>query len=428
MSAYAIAGVTTVLKNLTINFLGRLAAEGVIPGVIDATISAVSPSQAETLYQESNGINWFMHRTALNTGLSNSFMPSRNSSGQLRECAPLPLDLYYLVTAYGDGDMHAEVMLGHVLQLFHENPVIDRDAITAALAVTVPEDGEIVTALNNASIADHLEQIKLSIMHPDDDMLSKLWGALNAEYRPSFIVHASIVLIESRVPTQPGLPVQQYDVNVLPLSMPRIERVHPASNPAGVVVFGDDVVIRGENLSGEITRVRVGSNTLATPADFPAPQRRQITLPAASLTDVRSGVNAVQVIHDILLGIPPVPHSGFQSNVIGMIVHPIISGIVPNLTLTDGVLGGTIDFTVAPAVHRGQRVNLLMNNQGDPDAPGYNFSSDLVDSDIPVSAFQLNVNGVLSGNYYIRVQVDGAASQLSVDPLTGTINEPPIPL
>ena len=46
---------------------------------------------------------------------------------------PLALDLHYLLTAYGGGDLHAEILLGYAMQLLHETPVLTRDAIRTAL-------------------------------------------------------------------------------------------------------------------------------------------------------------------------------------------------------------------------------------------------------------------------------------------------------
>lgn len=426
MSALAIAGVTAVLKNLTLNYFSNPAIVtnlGTTPGV-----TAVTPDQAEDLHSDGDAMNWFMYRTALNSGLSTAFYPSRDSQGGRTERAPLAIDLYYLLSAYSSSDMHAELMLGYTLQLFHENPVLDRDAITAALATPSSGDATIITALNSANIPDRLDHITLCLHHPDDEWQSKLWGAMNAHFRTSVIVQASVILIESDIAVQPGLPVQRYEVDALPMTLPRIERIAPVLNPAGKVSFGDDIVITGSNLAAEVTRVQVGTLELGE-ADLPALSRSRIEIPGTALAGLRAGVNAVQIKHDLLLGVPQVPHRGFQSNVVPLILHPAISDVTPALADDgDGHLEGQIQVTIQPPVVRGQRVNLLLNGADSATTTGYNFRSAPLTSDTPVTDFTFTVAGIVPGAYFVRAQVDGASSQLAIDPDTHLIVEPPLNL
>jgi hypothetical protein len=426
MSALVIAGVTAVLRNLTLNYFSNptiTANLGTTP-----VVSAVAPDLAASLHTDSDAVNWFMYRTASNSGLGNAFMPNRNSQGERTQRAPLAIDLHYLFSAYGNGDMHAEVLMGYALQLFHENPILDRDAITAALAVSNGGDANIITALIDDSLPDRLERIKLAIHHPDDELLSKLWGAFNTQYRSSVIVEASVVLIESDISVQPGLPVQRYEVDARPLILPHIDRVVPAQNPAGQVSAGDAIVIQGNNLAGEVTRVAIADIDLHA-ADVTTLERSRIEIPGSALTGLPAGVNAVQVKHDLLLGVPEVPHRGFQSNVVPLIIHPNVSNIMPTLTSGAGSnLEGQIQVTIEPPVKRGQRVNLLLNDANASSDVGYNFNAEPITSDTPVTVFTFEVMGIVPGNYFIRVQVHGAASLLSVDPDTRLINETPIPL
>jgi hypothetical protein len=235
-------------------------------------------------------------------------------------------------------------------------------------------------------------------------------------------------LIESDISVQPGLPVQRYEVDAIPMTLPYIDRVAPALNPAGQVSAGDAIVIQGSNLEGEVTRVEIGGVD-QTDADFTTLHRSRIEIPGSALTGLRAGVNAVQVKHDLLLGVPEVPHRGFQSNVVPLILHPNVSNITPTLTSdADSNLEGQIQVTIDPPVRRGQRVNLLLNDADGSTAAGYNFNAEPITSDTPMTVFTFEVMGIVPGNYFIRVQVDGAASLLSVDSDTRLINETPIPL
>lgn len=420
------AGVTAVLKNLTQNWFANPALTATLGAT--PTVSALPPDLAEDVHSDGPGVNWFMHRTARNPGLAGAFNPARNSNGDRIQRAPLPIDLYYLLSAYGSSDLHAEIVLGYALQLFHENPILNQAAISAALATAAPGDAAIITALNNARIADHLHQIRLALHHPDDEWLSKLWGALNARYRPSVVFHVSVILIESELSFQPGLPVQGYTVEPVPLTLPRLIRVDPAGQPGGQVPFGADLILRGSNLSHDTVRVQIGSLTL-TDSELGDITRTEIHVPAAAIAGLRAGVNSAQVLHDIDLGVPPVAHRGFQSNVIPFILHPVISNITPALGAgPDGLLAGTIQVDVQPAVARGQRVTLLLTGTGAAAAFGYSFTLPPRDSDTPLTTVTINVAGIEPGDYHIRLQVDGAASLLTVNPATGTYNQPPVTL
>ena len=87
-NSYAIAAVTA-----TLFYLFRQ--EGI-------TVSIKSPDKQSPT--DNNRINIFLYQVTPNLGYSNMDLPARNYEGELVKNQLLSLNLYYLITAYGEGD------------------------------------------------------------------------------------------------------------------------------------------------------------------------------------------------------------------------------------------------------------------------------------------------------------------------------------
>jgi hypothetical protein len=132
-SALGIASVTHVLKDLlndglinqnVTDVLGTpIHVSSLPPGELQAGNNGSIPSQ----------INLFLYRVTYNTGWVNRGYPTRNTDGKLVQSVPLALDLHYLLTSFGERELHSEIILGYSMQVLHENPVLVRDAIRNSL-------------------------------------------------------------------------------------------------------------------------------------------------------------------------------------------------------------------------------------------------------------------------------------------------------
>src|SRR5262245_57015895 len=204
-SALAIAAVTAVLKSLLDNCLIR---HGGAAGLGDVTVSALPPDRIPLGTEERSQLNLFMYRVTPNSawrprargepGRGAPVAASRGSPGR----APLALDLHYLLTAYGEQDLQAEILLGFGMQVFHAAGVMPRDTIRSALNGPVPGGAPSVVpparaALTASTLADQVEEVTITpeFISPDDS--SKLWSTLQAHYRPSTAYRVSAVLIEA---------------------------------------------------------------------------------------------------------------------------------------------------------------------------------------------------------------------------------------
>jgi len=194
-SALAIASITAVLKNMLENALVQQSAA---INMGDVTIAALPPDRVSTGAEERTQLNLHLYRLTPNTGWQRTGTPS-SSKGQ-RDQLPLALDLHYLITAYGEGDFQAEVLLGYAIQCLSETPVLTREAIRSALASISSSDGA-GAALRSASVsilADQLEQIDIRPEFLSMEEMSKLWSSLQTRARLSVTYQVSAILIEQR--------------------------------------------------------------------------------------------------------------------------------------------------------------------------------------------------------------------------------------
>lgn len=429
-TALAIASVTAVLKDLLQN---GLIDHDLTSSVGDVVVTALPPDRIDI--SETTGksqLNIFLYQVTQNAAWRNTALPSRDSAGTLVANPPLALDLHYLLTAYGVKDLHAEILLGYGMQLLHETSVLTRESIRRALAPPSPiGDSSLppeLRALFTSDLAEQIEQIKITPEALNNEEVSKLWSAFQARYRPTAAYQASVVLIESRRPTRASLPVRTRKIYIASFSLPVVERVLSQATPAAPAVSdqpilaGHRIVLVGRNLRGDLTFVRVGGIDVELGAADVEDTRITFTVPP----ELRAGVQGVQVVHRSLIGSPPEPHAGAESNLAAFVLRPRVTSQAANMTGTSGDLHtGTIDLTVEPAVGAAQRVRLLLNELDAPvgRAPrAYSFEAPPAFQLSPPSSppeltdeLSVPVSGVAAGDYLLRVQVDGAESPLGTD-------------
>ena len=404
-SPLAIAGVTAVLKDLLNNGVIDRDLSGAVGG--NVTVTALPPDRIETGTQEQNQLNLFLYQVTPNIAWRNVGLPSRDGNGATIANAPLALDLHYLLTAYGDKELNAELLLGYAMHLLHENPVMRRADIRTTLMAApppAPVSGKLLPpAFQNAAaadLADQVEQIKITPQYLTNEELSKLWTAFQGHYRMGAAYLVTVVLIEATRPTRAAIPVRDRRLHVQPYQQAAIESVTPP-----VVRTGDSLTIEGQNLQTPGLRVNFGA-AVANPTKASA-ARMVVPVPAG----LAAGVNTVQVVQDFDLGTPVEPHRGFASNVAPFVLAPRITTqpAIPGdpLQATRGAIFG-LDFD--PPIGRAQDVRLVIGTRSlflpprDPGGPATATHLDLpIPADFPV------------GTYFLRVQVDGAQSILDVD-------------
>jgi len=423
-TALAIAAVSAVLKDLLNNGL----IDNDLTNIGNVAVTALPPDRVVTTdTTQPSQLNLFLYHVTPNAGWRNVGLPSRDSSGERLSNPPLALDLHYLLTAYGKQDFHSEILLGYGMQLLHETPVLTRGAIRAALNPPVSINGigslPILQTLSKAGLDEQIEQIIISLESLSTEEMSKLWTAFQTHYRPTAAYHVSVVLIESSRSTKSSLPVRQRNLLVLPFSQLRVTDVLP-----NIVTSGSTLIIQGQNLKADTVVVRFGT----TEVNSGSISDRQIEVPVP--TGLQAGVNTVQVVHPLNFGTPSDPHEGFESNVAAFILRPTINknpdgtykiAVSPEQTHTKGAFR-TLTVELSPSVGQSQRVLLLLNQRNpasNAPAKAYSFNANPRTSD--THGIDFVIRGVSSGDYLVRVQVDGAESlpDVDTDPKSPSFNQ-----
>ena len=414
-SALAIAGVSAVLQSMLTGLKSDLStALGVAPD-----ITALAPEDVTQTKDAKPCLNLFLYQVTPNPGWRNVNHPSRDAAGDRIANPPLALDLHYLLTAYGSADLQAEVLLGYGMQLLHETPVLARDLIRSILNPAIPPVLPIYQALQTVGLADQIEQIKVTLGAMNTEELSKLWTALQAQYRPTATYIATVVLIEASRAARSPLPVlsrgkvdpvthREAGVAVQPNLLPPypfIESIAPDTKQIAAEL-GDTLVVSGHNLDGVAGQYRllianawrgierdifpeVAASGTESSVSFLLPND-PVNIPAGTYTACLQLQKAGE----------PRPR---RTNVLPLTIAPKIqSGSLPASINIGGNPSITLTPTCTPQVRPNQRVSLLLGGielLADPftvatATPSFTFTDPVPDK------------------YWVRLRVDGVDSLL----------------
>jgi len=416
-SALAIAGVTAVLRDLLNDGMINHNVSGVVGSTV--TVRAGPPDRVNPGGgAEPTVLNLFLHQATPNTAWRNSALPSHDSAGRQRlSNPPLALDLHYVISAYGGEDLHAEILLGYAMQLLHETPVLDREAIRTALAPSPATGADLppaLRALADCGLADQYELIRITPAPMLGEEMSRLWSALQASYRPSAAYLVSVVLIEARRAARAALPVLTRGLPKLPdrrepgvavqgslvSPLPTLRQVLGLDDEPGVRV-DDAAALAGINLAGATREVRLDHAhrgvSVVLPAVGPADDARiAFTVPQARAAEVPAGVYQVSAAL-----VRPGEVAARETNHLALLVLPWITGL-PRTVARDGVGTAVFDLTVTPPVWPGQRVSLILGQREVPAQP-INALSGTVG---------FVVTGAPDGDHLARLRVDGVDSPI----------------
>jgi hypothetical protein len=185
-------------------------------------------------------------------------------------------------------------------------------------------------------------------------------------------------------------------------------------------------VLDGRSLQGEDTVADIAGIEVTPEPENVTGTRIIVAIPPA----VSAGIQGVQVVHRRLLGSPPEPHRGVESNVAAFVLRPVIE----DLTLSgvtdvgNALRSGTLSVSMNPPVGPRQRATVLLNEYEPPPATvraarAYSFAAPAailssppsLSPPEPVDAIDFALERVFAGIYLVRLQVDGAQSPLATD-------------
>lgn len=413
----AIATVTATLQHVLSEAVVGVSGAGVTTGRPPAAQPASNGNGSST----ATGINVFLYRVSPNAALRNDDLPTRDSDGGVtrRPCAAL--DLHYLLTFHGDEtQLVPESLLGKTVAALHARPVLSRSTIKNAI------DAQPSHALDESDLAAQVELVKLSPVGLTLDELSKLWSVFfQAPYSLSLAYLGSVVLVEEDVPYRAPLEVARPLLHVGAAQQPAIAQVGSDSGASEPIHLGSTLSIRGRSLRGEVTKVRMGEAEVAvTPA-----RDDEITVTLSSppfpQDALRPGIQGVRVVHELLLGDPPVPHQGTTSAAAPVTLRPKVATdhagaydvAVTNVkTDPEGLRSADVAVRLDMTVGEAQRVTLQADDPDpQPGAPARGYGFRAKPRTQPTDQIEFELSRVLHGDYLVRVQVDGADTPLELD-------------
>jgi hypothetical protein len=295
----------------------------------------IAPPDAKVPDVDGKRVNLYLYHVSENAHLKNQEIPGQGHPGAYG-LPPLSLDLYYLVTAFGqfdetpDADLHAQRILGDAMRVLHDFPII-----TEKLLKQSTGSGS-ATAILDDTLAGEFERVRITLQPMTLEDLSKLWTAMpQANFRCSVVYRVSVAQIESRrarsYPRPVGeLPLAGPRVYALPLRTPHIDDVRvilkndpkKEERPFPYARIGDTLVIRGYNLSSETTRVSIAGADVTIGEGELEDERIQVAIPDDP--QLQPGPVTVKVTKDVLVRTPPESSTGFSSNLAVFMLVPAI--------------------------------------------------------------------------------------------------------
>ncbi len=409
----AVATVTAALSQILLD-----AIKVDVPG---SDVTTVRPNGTVT----GTKVNIYLYQVTPSAALSNADLPARRSDGQLVQRPVAALELNYLITFFGaEAQLEPQRLLGSVVRTLHARPVLTRDRIKKTMATAL------FSFLANSNLADAVELVKFTPLGLSLEELSKLWSVyFQTPYNLSIAYQATVVLIESEDSTQAALPVSARNIYVAPFRQPLIEQVRSAAGLGQPIIAGSAIVVTGQRLRSTITQVFVSGVDATAQITSVTDTQIDLTLPAG----LHAGVQGLQIVQPSLMGSPPTPHRGVESNLAAFVLLPMIKrkpGNIPDITIPppaiapDGTRAADVTIKIDPMITKNQRAVLFMNELNPPSnraARAYSFESaphnKPADPD-ETDTLVFPIKGVRDGDYLARMQVDGAGSPLeqSVDP------------
>jgi hypothetical protein len=384
-NSLAIATVTTALYE----FLDAAVGDS---GVSVTSVTTQRPGEAGW---DGGAVNLFLYGVETNDAWRNADVPTRGDGGDVITRPQAALNLNYLMTFFGDETQREpERVMATVASRLHARPILTRETVADTVASN--------PFLAGSDLEHQVELVRFTPLPLGIEELSKLWSVFpQANYGLSLAFQGSVLLIEEEEDVRPSMPVQARDFRGSPFRQPLIETVESADGPQTPIVSGGTVVVRGRDLVGDVTRLRIAGRDFV-PASESA---TQLTLPVPD--DLAAGVLAAQVVQLMALGDPPVPHSAVESNVAAFVLRPTVepfSSVKVNATTE-------VTVDVLPTARAGQRASLLLNDQPGKGADAHRFTLDPLTSDTTQLLFV--VSRVDPGLYVLRVQIDGAESPIA---------------
>lgn len=419
-------------------------------------ITTLPPDKARNS-NTANQINIFLYETMINGSWRNRDIPDQVRPGE-SGMPPLPLNLYYIVTAYGadgkDAEILGHILLGRAISVLHDHPLLGALEIEEATQSFLP-------ANSDSELQHQIDRVRITPQPMSLEEMSKLWMMFQTQYRLSAAYEVAVVLIQSRLPVRTPLPVLKRgrdgkgaivlpDIILFPtLFSVRLKQqpLKPPAQPSGIATpfdpniplppaarLGDTLVISGHHLDGidssggqpdhspwvRFTNLRQGFIREIQPDAGAAANEIQVTLPPNNQNNLSDPNNFAAGFYTLAIIFRRKDNAGAAdpaglvvgaTNELAFSLVPQIENIVPKIAKAGDV---ATTLTFKPAAQPGQRATLLFSSREILAQPFTNPAQQLI----------FEIKAATPGDYYLRLRVDGVDSLL-VDPAVDPIVTPP---
>jgi hypothetical protein len=397
---FAVAAVTLTLRNLLDKIkditdsdeFDRLPADAKPSSEI--MVTNLPLDEAYEFDKAKNQVNLFLYHVEHSAAWRNMDIPGRIKQGETGH-PPLALNLYYVITAYGENgsELIGHLLLGKAMTLLHDHAVFGRTEIKNAFAVS--------------GLHEQIERLRITPQPISLDEVSKLWTGFQTQYRLSAAYEVSLVLIESKRPAKTPLPVLtrgpgDEGVIVQPHLIPPYPTLEAVTLPNNQpsVRLGEVLILSGHHLGGDSVVVRFMNLRLSEAIEVPA---------LAGGTDIEARVELPDEpvkwpagFYTLAAVISKVGDQDRTTNEIPLMIAPgiITIDIAPLSPPVEGHYLATV--TCSPHVLPEQNASLLL---GDREFPMQNHST-------KTDTLTFHLADVPAGEYYVRLRIDGVDSLL----------------
>ncbi|MBD2489983.1 DUF4255 domain-containing protein [Aulosira sp. FACHB-615] len=374
-----------------------------------ARVTTLRPDRLNNATPEA-GVNIYLYDILLNSAWRSADLRQRYSDEKYTKRQQTGLDLYYLLTCYGnDVELEPQRLMGSVVRTFNSKSIL-----TQAMIQETVSDATL-TFLADSNLAEQVEAIAISPVDLNIEEISKIWTVFfQTPYALSLAYKASVVLIDSgELPKKP-LPVRNLQRHVTPYQpviaqikvVEEIAKIWQTQYAATSLILADStLLIQGNKLSADITQVRIGDIT-TTPQDV---TDKQITLNLATIPveSLRAGVQSLQVIH---------PQAKVNSNVVPFLLRPTILDITVSNVHGRGNEPRSADITITVNlnIEKTQKVTLVLTELSLTQFTGYS-TEQTKNRRNSSNSITFAIHDCLPGSYLVRLIVDGAESLFTVD-------------
>ncbi|HEY9596110.1 MAG TPA: DUF4255 domain-containing protein [Cyanophyceae cyanobacterium] len=421
MSNYlAIATLTATLQR-SLQAAVQLDVEG-------ARVTTLRPNSIGTGTPET-GVNLYLYQVITNPALQNiDSTPFRSKGNPTKRQSAL--DLYYMLSVYGnDAELEPQRLLGSIVRTLNDLRYVTSDMIRDT------EADPTFRFLIDANLSERVQQVNIVPMDLNLEELSKAWSVFfQTPYFLSVVYKLTVVTIEGEEPAKRALPVRGRNLGgMVPFPMqPLIEQVVSQVGKFEPILVESTLLIQGKNLKSSVVLIRIGEVEV-TPSEV---SDTQIILSLSVLPKdaLYAGVQSLQVIHQISTGLdissnnagggarlgkPSATQSALsrnvESNVAPFVLCPTITATTISNIQGSGDEPYSADITLQVDLNVGkrQRVVLALNEWSIDNPTAYLFDASPRRADS--HSITVPVENIKPGEYLLRLQVDGAESQLKVD-------------